>query len=184
MTPYVLFQEHVIRVLRAINEKDSVFLRRLVKGLHKNSSKVPSVSLDRLFKEGLTVAEAWHMNELPKILKEQIVLDRKTVTIRNLLGHALYDYGLCLNFEEYFHIRGSGQNRLRTTHLAQPGALKVGDILATGDRVLSEPREGGNGAVLLHLTGGFDGRWISVPSRIPISLLTKEDKVPDGYIEK
>ena len=71
-------------------------------------------------------------------------------------------------------------NRLRTSRLAQPGALEVGDILATGDVVLSTPREGGNGSVMIHLTGGLDGHWISVPARIPIALLTKEDNAPEA----
>jgi len=78
-------------------------------------------------------------------------------------------------YEEHLQHYGSGDNMLRTPRLSQPGALQVGDVLATGDRVLSLPREGGNGSVLIHLTGGFDGHWIGVPSRIPIALLTKED---------
>lgn len=83
-------------------------------------------------------------------------------------------------FEEHIRLYGNGDNMLRTMRLAQPCALKVGDILATGDRVLSPPREGGNGSVLLHLTGGFNGHWVEVPARIPIALLTKEDNAPDA----
>ncbi|OHB22600.1 MAG: hypothetical protein A2939_04280 [Parcubacteria group bacterium RIFCSPLOWO2_01_FULL_48_18] len=81
-------------------------------------------------------------------------------------------------FEEHIHRYGSGDNMLRTHRLVQPRALRAGDILATGDRVLSSPREGGNGLVLIHLTGGSDGQWVGVPARIPIALLTEEDGAP------
>ena len=83
-------------------------------------------------------------------------------------------YGL----REHPNHYGLGDNMLRTERLAQPCALNVGDILATGDKVLSPPREGGNGSVLLHLTGGFDGHWVGVPARIPIALLTADDDAP------
>ena len=95
---------------------------------------------------------------------------------KRLPGLPLYyheSYGFEKHLSEY---DGNGINRLRTPRLAQPRALKVGDILATGDKVLSAPREGGNGLVLIHLTGGTDGHWIDVPARVPIALLTKEDK--------
>jgi hypothetical protein len=81
-------------------------------------------------------------------------------------------------FAEHIRRHGSGDNRLRTERLAQPRALKVGDILATGDRVLSAPEEGANGSVILHLTGGNDGHRIDVPARIPIALLTEGDNAP------
>ena len=81
-------------------------------------------------------------------------------------------------FEGHIRNHGLGVNMWRTPRLAQHCALIVGDLLATGDRVLSPPREGGNGSVLLHLTGGFDGHWVGVPARIPIALLTKEDDAP------
>ncbi len=81
-------------------------------------------------------------------------------------------------FVEHARKYGGGYNALRTSRLAQPRTLRPGDILATGDRVLSFPSEGGNGSVLIHLTGGFEGHWVSVPARIPIALLTKEDDAP------
>lgn len=102
---------------------------------------------------------------------------------KELPGTRLYDYGPPYGFEGHIRNRGNGINRLRTTRLAQPGALQVGDILATGDKVLSPSREGGNGTVLIHLTGGFNGHWIGVPARIPIALLTKEDHPPPGLVE-
>ncbi len=88
---------------------------------------------------------------------------------KKLPGLPLYHhepYGFAKHLSEY----GNGINRLRTPRLAQPRALKVGDILATGDKVLSAPREGGNGLILIHLTGGTDGHWIGVPARVPIAL--------------
>jgi len=82
-------------------------------------------------------------------------------------------------FEEHLRRYGLGDNLLRTARIAQPQALKVGDVLATGDKVLSLPRRGFNGSVLIHLTGGLDGHWIDVASRLPIALLTKEDGAPE-----
>jgi hypothetical protein len=77
-----------------------------------------------------------------------------------------YPYDL----EEHRRQYGNGTNAMRSEHCAQPGTLQVGDELITGDRVLSPPREGGNGSVLVHLTGGTEGHWISLPSRIPVAL--------------
>ncbi len=85
-----------------------------------------------------------------------------------------YSYG----FKEHLIEYGNGANRLRTKRFSQPSALREGDILATGDRVLSKPQQGVNGGIKIHLTGGFDGHWIEVPSRIPLALLTKEDGAP------
>jgi hypothetical protein len=78
------------------------------------------------------------------------------------------------------HVRevGSGTNLLRTDRLAQPQALKPGDILATGEEILSEPRGGYNGRILIHLSGGRDGTWIDVAARLPLALLTPEDNAP------
>jgi len=96
---------------------------------------------------------------------------------KRLPGLPLYNHK-SYGFEEHVREYGHGTNRLRTSRLAQPGALKIGDVLATGDQVLSAPREGGNGSVLIHLTGGTDGHWIGVPARIPVALLTKDDDAP------
>ncbi len=81
-------------------------------------------------------------------------------------------------YAEILRHDGGGDNALRTSRACQPRALKVGDILAEGSRVLALPREGGNGAVLVKLTQGYEGAWISMPSRIPVALLTAEDKAP------
>jgi len=97
---------------------------------------------------------------------------------KELPGLRLTGLGAPYGFEGHISNYGLGVNMLRTPRLAQPRALRVGDVLATGDRVLSLPREGYNGSVFIHLTGGFDGHWVGVPARIPIALLTEEDKAP------
>jgi len=86
--------------------------------------------------------------------------------------------GATYGFTEHLRRYGNGDNLLRTPHVAQPQALKVGDVLATGDRVLSPPRSGYNGSVLIHLTGGLKGHWIKVAARIPLALLAEGDDVP------
>ena len=81
-------------------------------------------------------------------------------------------------FKEHIKRLGSGENLLRTERIAQPRALQVGDVLATGDWVLSLPRLGFNSSVLIHLSGGLHGHWIKVAPRLPIALLSSGDKPP------
>src|SRR5438067_974890 len=69
-----------------------------------------------------------------------------------------------------FANKGDGKNLARLPFAAQPRALKVGDQLVTGDFVLEPPRDGGNGSVIIKITGGWNGHEISVPSRIPIAI--------------
>ncbi len=84
-------------------------------------------------------------------------------------------------FDEHVHRYGNGDNKLRTKRLAQPRALTIGDILATGDKVLSQPEEGSDGLVILHLYNSVFGKCrIMVPSRVPIALLTEEDNAPES----
>lgn len=92
------------------------------------------------------------------------------------LRNSCESYGFDKHIERY----GSGDNMLRTMQLSQPSALRVDDTLATGDKVLSVPRDAGNGGVWIHLSGGFDGHWIRVPARIPIALLSRGDNVPEA----
>jgi hypothetical protein len=87
-----------------------------------------------------------------------------------LPGFELYPY-VPYGYKEHLKKYGDGTNALRTTQYAQPHALKVGDVLVTGETILSKPREAGNGDVFIHLShqrGG--GCWIEVPSRIPIAI--------------
>ncbi|MFA6588178.1 MAG: hypothetical protein WCT08_03855 [Patescibacteria group bacterium] len=85
-------------------------------------------------------------------------------------------------FEGHVRYYGTGRNMLRTPRIVQPCALQPGDVLATGEPVLSLPREGGNGTVYIHLSNGRDrdGVWIGVPARIPLALLTDEDGAPEA----
>lgn len=81
-------------------------------------------------------------------------------------GEHVQTYGM-----EQHRIRyGNGEDLLRTPTVAQPRALRVGDILATGDRVLSPLRRGYNSSVLVHLGNDRGGAWISMAARLPIAL--------------
>ena len=73
---------------------------------------------------------------------------------------------------------------MRTERVAQPRALREGDILANGDRVLATPMNGANGSVLVPLSGGNNGHWIEMAARIPIALLVEADEAPDGLVKE
>jgi hypothetical protein len=79
--------------------------------------------------------------------------------------------------EEYLQDqRGNGSNMLRTSILSQPRALKKGDVLATGEVVLENPRRGFNSSALIHLD---NSGWIELASRIPIALMgNKKFRLP------
>jgi len=73
-------------------------------------------------------------------------------------------YGL----KEYFEIhKGDGTNMLRTATIVQPRALKTGDVIATGEKVVEEQRMGHNSSSLVRLekTG-----WVELAPRLPIAL--------------
>jgi hypothetical protein len=78
-------------------------------------------------------------------------------------------------YDQYLDFRGSGHNRLRTKGLCQPYALEVGDVLATGERILSPSRCGFNGTALIHFSSHqHNGIWMGVPSRIALALLPED----------
>jgi hypothetical protein len=192
MTPYVIFQQQIIRVLFSLVENDQDFLRKIVEECRKQLPHHLEIkTVTSLIGLGLRIPD-WCLGAssvstrktLAEIILQQVDDSSPKVVIRNLLGTRLYDYGPALNLGEFARKKGLGENRLRTNRLAQPGALKKGDILADGSRILSEPREGGNGSVLIHITSGFDGAWMSIPARIPIALLTEEDGAPEGLVDK
>ena len=185
MTPYVCLQEDIIRILSQVNKENPDFVKKLLADA-RGGRLSSEFRLDILYldSKGLILPEGdWTERACLEIFQQNIDDSGSTIVISNLLGSPLYGYGQTYGFDEYAHEKGNGQNFLRTDRLSQPKALKIGDVLATGCKVLSEPREGGNGDVLIHLTGGFSGHWTSVPSRIPIALLTGEDKVPEGYVD-
>lgn len=103
---------------------------------------------------------------------------------KELPGSQLIRRSISYDLKGHIRHRGLGINMLRMPRFAQPCALNTGDVLVTGDRLLSPPREGGNGSIWLHLTGGFEGHWVEVPSRIPIALLTDEDNAPSDLCDK
>lgn len=87
-------------------------------------------------------------------------------------------------FDEHAAQYGSGVCALRTARLAQPLVLQKGDILATGEKVLSPPRLGGNGTVFIQLSGGTKSHWVALPARIPVALLTDSDNAPAQLWDK
>ena len=91
-------------------------------------------------------------------------------------GPPLYHYGTQYGFERHLQEYGNGTNCLRTERLAQPTALKPGDILATGIKVIFAPTQGYNSIPLLLTEEGWPNHWIGVASRIPIALQTAEDR--------
>lgn len=186
MTPYVDLQESMISALRRVQDRNSDFLRHLAETYAgEETAPLADSDLAALYGCGLMLPTGYPDEEIRhdclEILKQQLDASGEKIVIRNLLGSELLNVQP-MDYPEFIRERGSGKNRLRTDRFSQPTALKKGDILASGDRLLSHPREGGNGAVLLHLTGGFHGHWISVPARIPIALLTLKDHAPTDLI--
>lgn len=189
MTPFVKLQEVVLRTLRKISEENPEDIRLLArKYCVANPPQLLQADIDNLRKWGLSCpdeqGEKWYEEYLLEILREQIDnTSGQEIVIRNLLGRELYGKHP-IGYEEFILNRGSGNNQLRTYYFSHPEVLKKGDVLANGDRLLSPPREGGNGSVLLHLTGGVYGHWIGVPARIPIALLITELGAPSELVEK
>ncbi len=178
MTPYVELQEVLFSTFCQIKEKYPADLSKLAKICDPKKVLSTLPPRGRLILEKYVVLgpEKWVWESCVEIIREMIVVHGSEVSIRNIRGMPLQRYGRTLTLEEY--ATGNGDNYLRTAQLAQPSALRKGDILATGCEVLSEPREGGNGSVLIHITGGFNGAWIDVASRIPIALSTPSRRVP------
>ena len=190
MTPYISLQESVITWLLRVRVTEEKFLREFLRVLRESDFLLSSIFKEweeRIKKAGFIITrdERWDVpHSFCEIILEQVEDSGPELEIRNLLGFPLYRYGESYGLEEWVRLRGCGQNYLRTARFAQPGGLKVGDILATGEKVLSPPREGGNGAVLVHLSSGRkDGTWLSFPSRTALALLTTEDNPPEGLVE-
>jgi hypothetical protein len=78
-------------------------------------------------------------------------------------------------YKEYLQRMGNGDNLLRTLGIAQPRTIKEGDILATGERVVSQIRLGFNSSVLIELA---ENGWVEMPSRIPIALKVGNGQIP------
>lgn len=200
-TSYVYLQEQVIRMLHSLvrNGKGDVakkFLdqsRRMIEfgkldvstmrdisATYPNFFQVPDLTQERNSPE---IQEFdWLSEEIPKIIIEQLDDSEENLIVNNILGTPLYkkdDFG----YDSYVKNYGSGHNRLRVTgRLCQPRALRIGDILATGETVVREPREGGNGAVLVclgNICDASNGDWLDLPARIPIALYDPEIAPPE-----
>jgi hypothetical protein len=191
MTPYVALQEQIIRWLFQELSEGEPFLREILARFRVPGYALTLEDVEQLVSRGLYFpVSTWnwesgltHMQKaIVEIFLEQIDDSGPTIIIRNLLGAPLYNCGPTYDLSGWVEKRGSGCNRLRTTRFAQPGALQIHDRLVTGEEVISEPREGGNGTVYIHLSGRKNGTWLGVPACIPLALLTTADIVP-GLIE-
>lgn len=186
MTPYVYLQEKLINFLFNLKREESKKLGDLL--VYCRKSIIDNAHLvSYLNKLGLSItSEEWHAGiKIKELILEQIDDSGDEIAIRNLLGSPLLKS--CtqpFNLEDWVNKRGSGDNNLRNRCYSQPSVLEVGDVLITGERVISPPREGGNGAVLVHLSGCKMGTWLSFPSRIALALISCHDEaVPPNLIE-
>jgi hypothetical protein len=184
---YVELQGRVIKALFNLVKTEPDYLRGMVKGYRG----FPFVGLSEGdyrkmrhhgFREPSFKDWPW-CTEMVKIILEQVDDSGTEIVIRNQLGMRLLGYGTTQTSEEHEKTASLGICFLRTPVVAQPGALKVGDTLATGERILSEPRCSDDGQILIHFSGGVHGTWLPVPARIPISLRPVEnDAPPEGYM--
>jgi hypothetical protein len=190
MSPYTRLQTQLIALLNNLLKQNPDALTTLVKECREDTYKtfvgwiyelsVHDQSLMGWVREW--PARYWHEVSIPKLVLEQIKEDDGTITILNLLGGPLYRDS-SYDLETWVKKRGSGANYLRTETYAQPGALVTGDILVTGDRVLSEPREGGNGSVLIKVGSENHNCWLSLPARTAVALLPPSYKPPANLVE-
>lgn len=180
MSPYIELQKQVIEILFQLVRVYPERLRLMVRDYRSSGKRNladPEYALFKKFgfQEPRDNGDWDWCKDMLWIILEQVNDSGPTIVIRNLLGVKLVGYGETQTLEERLR-QGNGNhgNWLRTECSAQSGALKKGDVLQTGDVVLSEPREGGNGRVLIHLDGGLHGAWMPVPARIPIALQLKK----------
>jgi hypothetical protein len=67
---------------------------------------------------------------------------------------------------EYFK-KSNLSHVIRDVHVSQPRAIQAGDVLATGEVVLENPRRGYNSSVLINLD---KSGWVELAPRLPIAL--------------
>lgn len=178
--PHVQLQSDVVDWLFRILPKEEEFVRELVTTFRKTKKEYRRIVLksweERINQAGFFLPhdERWDVVEaFYDIILEQVDDTGGKLKVRNILGFPLFGYGKSFTPREYAERRGTGENFLRTTRFAQSRALKVGDVLATGERIISTPREGGNGSVLVHLSSHQpQGLWFSFPARTALALRT------------
>lgn len=185
MTPYVELQILIIKWLEFLKEKRLSDLEELLKICKLRYLIDWYETFERY---DLTVKkEDWHNQfRFSDLILEQIDDSGGEIKILNLLGNSLQRYDTPYDLNGWVDKRGSGNNMLRTEKYSQPRALKDGDVLITGETVVGEPREGGNGSVLVKLSDGV-GRnvWLSFSSRTALALIGSHDgELPEGLIKK
>jgi hypothetical protein len=199
MTPYVELQEAIISIFtRWLNDERRYpilqdFAQRYC--LHSQTPLKALTDEDRaiLTREGFREDEWWALSDLQgfsssllEIVVQQINIDQglDKIEIRELLGHPLSPRQP-MDYPTYIANRGSGMNLLRTEFCANPAALIIGDILASGETVCELPREGGNGSVLVRLStdNGKHKVWLKYPARTVLALLPAAgNPPPEGLV--
>ena len=87
------------------------------------------------------------------------------------------------NCTTYLTQRKKGIHRLRNHRYSQPAVLQVGDLLVTGQWVLSVPVRMKNGDYAFFISDGKSNLRVVVSERLPIALLTSADRLPVGYVD-
>lgn len=73
------------------------------------------------------------------------------------------------------HSNGASPNMLRTAYCVQPKALRKGDMLATGSKIVEAPRTGKIGRILVCIEHkDMAPYWFELPEFIPIALASAE----------
>lgn len=68
---------------------------------------------------------------------------------------------------------------------ADPAKVRVGDVLATGERVLGASWKESPDIVVVHVTGiNQGGDWIRTHPTLPLALLVADGNVPEGLVEE
>lgn len=194
MTPYVQLQKEVVRVLQRWLTNDHPNLQYFAKKYcvveKTQCKKITEEDLCILVQEGVTPWPETYLKDFYSdtlgVILQQIDLSEglKSIKIRNLLGFPLYPKP-SVGWDEYIADRGTGNERLRVESCANPGALEIGDILASGETVCELPREGGNGAVLVKLSthGGLHTVWMSYSARTVLALIAAAgNPTPNGLV--
>lgn len=190
MAPYVYLQQQIIDLLFRLQKNDPEKLLLLVEHCRSEKPREWIPYLRGLGLRGLGLHleySAWRKTcNFSEIILEQIDDSDNKIRICNLLGSPLYCREKTYTLKDWVQKRGGGENLLRSDNYAQPSALKEGDVLITGERILSSPREGGNGAVFVHLSSYNEkGVWLSFPSRTALALVGCHNApIPDGLLEE
>lgn len=158
------------RIVTCVNFCAGVDFGMLPEGSLKDLIAVSQMMGSEVVKTESLHADLAKLREENERLKADLELKGKQILeMSTWPGSPLYDrypYDLTEHKKQY----GNGDNALRLEWCCQAGQLKVGDILITGEKVMSPPREGGNGSVLIHIGDQSHAVWIDIPSRIPIAL--------------